>query len=72
MFPVTYEDGNMFTEVVVSCEEATQPFILHELDKDFIEQDILESGAVNGELEAIVEEGLLTFWWECKGKFMSK
>lgn len=50
--------------VVATSKQATIPFILNPLDIEFIEQDIFEAGASNGELEVIVDEGLITIQWK--------
>lgn len=51
-------------DVLITSEEATQTIILHDLDVEFIEEDYNSSGAKNGELEAVVDEGLITINWE--------
>lgn len=54
-------DGSI--DVVVFSKEATQDFKLNENDIEFIFDDIEISGATNGELECIVDEGLLLMRW---------
>lgn len=51
-------------DVYITSKDAKQPFKLHELDIDFIQQDIDENGATNGELEVDVEEGIITVQWQ--------
>lgn len=51
-------------DVLITSEEATQTIVLHDLDVEFIEEDYNSSGAKNGELEVIVDEGLITINWE--------
>ena len=51
-------------EVFVESLDATQSFKLHPLDIEFIEQDILETNSTSGELEVIVEEGLINIEWQ--------
>lgn len=51
-------------DVLITSEEAIQTIVLHNLDVEFIEEDYNSSGAKNGELEVIVDEGLITINWE--------
>ena len=51
-------------DVLITSEEATQTIILNDLDVEFIEEDYNLSDAKNGELEVIVDEGLITINWE--------
>lgn len=51
-------------DVLVKSSDATKPFSLHPMDIEFIEQEILEDNCVNGELQVIVDEGLINTEWE--------
>jgi len=61
---ITLEVNAQDRDVYITSKEATQPFKLHELDIEFIQQDIDDSGAMNGELEVDVEEGIITVQWQ--------
>lgn len=61
---ITLEVNAQDRDVYITSKEATQPFKLHELDIEFIQQDIDNSGAMNGELEVDVEEGIITVQWQ--------
>jgi len=50
-------------DLIVKTQQATKPFKLHPLDVEFIEQDIEENKSENGELQCIVEEGIMDFYW---------
>jgi len=56
--------GDTAKKVRVTSKDATRSFNLHSEDIAFIQQDIEESEAQNGELEVIVDEGLITIHWE--------
>lgn len=60
---VDWESGEEL-DVLITSEEATKTIILHDLDVEFIEEDYNSSGVKNGELEVIVDEGLITINWE--------
>jgi hypothetical protein len=45
----------------VHSDEATEAIVLNDLDVEFIEQDHNESGASNGNLDVIVDEGLVNY-----------
>lgn len=49
--------------VKVTSENATKPFTLHEADFGYIYEQI-EGGDESGELEVIVDEGLILINWE--------
>ena len=51
-------------DLYITSKQATQPFHLHELDIEFIQDDIDSTGATNGELEVDVEEGIITIQWQ--------
>lgn len=51
-------------ECIVTSKNATKPFNLHELDVEFIEMDIINDDAISGEMEVIVEEGLIDIKWK--------
>jgi len=51
-------------DVLVYSDEATEAIVLNDLDVEFIEQDHNESGASNGNLDVIVDEGLINISWE--------
>ena len=62
---ITIVDYNTKKEIGVkiwSCE-ATEPIILNGLDVEFIEQDHNECGALDGNLDVIVDEGLINISW---------
>ncbi len=61
---IVLEDNGIDRDVHITSEQATQQFKLNELDIDFIQEDIWENGAVNGELEVIVDEGLIKVNWQ--------
>ena len=61
MYQDLYIDGKT---VRVSSYELLSPFELNPMDIEFIEQDIMECGASNGELEVILNEGLFTVKYE--------
>jgi len=50
--------------VFVQSINATESFALNVLDIEFIEQDILENNAKQGEFDVIVDEGLITIDWQ--------
>jgi len=59
-----YMNFSTFEErVKVTSENATKPFTLHEEDFGYIYEQI-ENGDKNGELEVIVDEGLILIHWE--------
>lgn len=59
-----YMNFSTFEERVrVTSENATKPFTLHEEDFGYIYEQI-ECGDKNGELEVIVDEGLILIHWE--------
>jgi hypothetical protein len=51
-------------EVFVQSKNATESFELYSLDIEFIEEDILDNNAIQGELEVIVNEGLIEIEWQ--------
>lgn len=51
-------------EVEVKSVDTDTPFKIHPNDIEFIETDVLDNGAENGELEIIVDEGLITVNWQ--------
>jgi|AntDeeMinimDraft_6_1070357.scaffolds.fasta_scaffold29846_1 hypothetical protein len=51
-------------DVLVHSDEATEAIVLNDLDVEFIEQDHNESGVSNGNLDVIVDEGLINISWE--------
>lgn len=55
--------GTFDERVKVTSENATKPFQLHEEDFGYIYEEI-ECGSKNGELEVIVDEGLILIHWE--------
>lgn len=59
-----YMNFNTFEErVKVISENATKNFTLHEEDFGYIYEEI-ECGSKSGELEVIVDEGLILIHWE--------
>ena len=56
---ITIED----VEILLEAETATKDFILHDIDKDYIANDMRFNEATNGEFTVIVEEGPLELYW---------
>lgn len=56
--------GNETKTVLVTSKNATQDFNLHPEDFNFIYQDIEDNGANQGQLQVIVDEGLIDIEWD--------
>ena len=50
-------------KILVTSKKATEQINLDYLDIEFIEKDIFDNNAKNGELEVIVNEGLINIQW---------
>ena len=49
-----------------TSHDTTVEFELNPMDIEFIEEDIIETGAKNGSIDCIVDEGLIYVYWEVK------
>lgn len=61
---ITNWETGVEEDVLIRSEQATETIVLHSLDVDFIEEDFNTSGAKNGNLDVIVNEGLINIDWE--------
>lgn len=51
-------------KVFIGSENASKSFVLHDLDIDFIADDIERNEAKNGNFNVLVEEGIIIINWQ--------